>query len=148
MPKAEEIALSKNTSIRLRMRALYNSQTREARGGQELGWQEKLTELDRELHLRWNYLREHWSVYYDHHGLLTTITTFKIAGEFGKVYKNLRYNAFLNARRLRQMKKEQDEQVEADQNHLINEAAEEFAVELHHAARGRVINDGVKDNQY
>jgi len=147
MPRVEDIALSRNTSIRLRMRALYNHQTREARDG-ELVWQAKLTELDPELHLRWNYLRHHWTVYYDHRGMLTAIATFKPGEPFGKVYLNLRHNAYLDARRLRQMKKDYDEQVEADENKLINECAEEFGVALHHASRARVTTDSVKDNDF
>lgn len=145
MQSVEDIALSKSTSIRLRMRALYNLQTREARGGGELYWQRKLTELDPELHLRWNFLRKHYSVYYDHHGMLTTIATFKPGESFGKVYLNLRHNAFMTPRDLLVMKKEQDEQVAADENRIINDCAEEFATELHHATRGRVITDSVDD---
>jgi hypothetical protein len=143
MQRVEEIALSKRTSIRLRMRGLYNLQTRGARGGQELYWQQKLTKLDPELHLRWNYLRKHWSVYYDHHGMLSTIATFGPNDSFGKVYLNLKHNAYLDTRRLRQMKKEYDEQLEADENRLIEDCAEEFAIELHHSTKERVINDSV-----
>ena len=143
--QVEDIALSKHTSIRLRMRALYNKLTRKARGGQELEWQARLTELDPELHLRWNYVHRHWSVYYDHHDLLTTICTFKPGESFGKVYKNLKYNSFLTPRHLLQMKKEQDGQAEKKQDDLINEAAKEFGTELHHGIRGRVTNIGGVD---
>ena len=141
--QAEEIALSKKTSIRLRMRALYDHQTREARGGQESYWQRKLTELDPELHLRWNWLRRHWSVYYDHNGTLTTVSTFGPGDSFGKVYQNLRHNAYLDSRRLRQMKKDYDEQVDADKNQQIEDCAEEFAIELHHSTKRRVITASV-----
>ena len=148
MQRVEEITLSKRTSIRLRMRALYNLQTREARGGGELQWQRKLTELDPELHLRWTYLRKHYSVYYDHHGMLTTIATFKPWESFGKVYQNLKFNAATTLKALYKMKQEQDEQTEKEQSDLIGECAAEFGEELHHATRGRVITDSVKDNDF
>lgn len=146
--QASEIALSKNTSARLRMRAIINQVTREARGGQEKYWQEKLTELDRELELRWNVMHHHWAVYYDHHGLISCIASFKRPGDFGRIYKNLRYNAWLDSRSLAKLYEEQEAQFDAEQNKAVNECAEEFAEELHHATRGRVINDGVKDNDY
>jgi hypothetical protein len=148
MQQVEKIALSRNTSVRLRVRALYNLQTREARGSEELNWQRKLTELDPELHLRWHWLLKHYSIYYDHHGLLTTIVTFEPWESFGKVYQNLRHNAHLDGRALQQMKRDWEEGVEKAQDYQIEEAAEEFAIELHHCTRRRVINDGVKDNDY
>jgi hypothetical protein len=146
--QVNDITLSPNTCIRLKLRALYHRLTRAPRSGEEERWQEKLTELDPELHLRWNHIHKHWSIYYDHHGLLTVVRTFKPGESFYKTLKNLRHNATLNARRLRQMKAEHDDQILQDENKVINECAEEFAVELHHATRRRVINDGVKDNQY
>ena len=148
--QVEEIALSKGTSVLLRMRGLFNRLTREPRGGQELYWQKKLTELDPDLRLRWNYLRKIYVVYYDHHGMLTVPNggVFRPNESFGKVFKNLQHNAHLNTRALRQMKQEYDEQVEADQNRPIEDCAEEFATELHHATKERMISDPTIEPQH
>ncbi len=148
--KAEDIALSKKTSVRLRMRGLYNLQTREARGGQELYWQKMLTELDPDLHLRWNYLSKIYVIYYDRHGFLTVPIggSFSPTDSFGKVYRNLQFNAHLTMRALRQMKKDYDEQVEADQNRPIEDCAEEVAIELHHSTKGRMISDSTIEPQH
>jgi hypothetical protein len=146
--QVKDIALSRNTSIRFRLRALYEQLTREPRGGQEESWQKKLTELDPELYLRWNYIRKHWSVYYDHHGLLTCITTFEPGVAFGKVFKNLKYNSFLTPKHLQQMKREQNEADEKAIDDPVKEFSEEFAEELHHSTRRRLISDSSIEPQH
>jgi len=141
------ITLSPQTAAKLKMRAYYQKYTREARGGQEKDWQEKLTEFDPELHLRWSYLSHRWLIAYDHKGQLDIITIFEDGG-FGRAFHYTKYNSSLTSRGLRQLRKEQDEQVEKGIDKRIDECGAEFGEELYHGARRRVITDSVKDNQY
>jgi len=54
----------------------------------------------------------------------------------------------LNARRLRQMKQEYDKEQQKKANEKISDCGAEFGEELHKATKRRVINDGVKDNNF
>lgn len=143
-----DITLPPQTSAKLRMHAYFSKFTREARGGQEEYWQEKLTEFDPELFLRWSHLHKHWLIIYDHKGRIDVVKVFKPCQPFGDAFEYVKYNSILTSRKLRRLKKEQDEIVEKDIDKKIDECGAEFGEELHHATRERVITDAVKDNQY
>lgn len=139
--KTNDITISPRSRARLQMQAYLSTYTREPRGS-EVEWQKKLASLDSELVLRWSYLQNQYVVFYDHHGMMSVIRTFK-PGEFGKEFLNIRHNATMNTRKLRQMKKEYDEGLEKQTDREINDCGEEFGIELHHATKGRMITDSV-----
>lgn len=128
---------------KLRMRAYLGKFTREARGGQEEYWQEKLQDFDPELSLRWSWLNKRWLIVYDHHGQIEVIRSFERGQPFGEVLQYVKFNSTLTSRKLQQFKREQDEAVEKEQDERIGEAGEEFGTELHHATRRRLISDGM-----
>jgi len=131
---------------RNRLRAYYHQYTREPRGS-ETEWQKRLTELDPNLFLRWSYLFNQYLVFYDYKGLMTAICKFG-HGEFGKAFLNVKHNATLNARKLRRMKKEEEEKIEKDFDERIDECAEEFGEELHNATKERLISDPTIEPQH
>jgi hypothetical protein len=141
--QADTISLSPAAAAKMQLRAYFNRYTCRPTGTPLDDWQRNLTELDPELHLRWSYIKHCWSVWYDHHGQLTCVASFGPDESFGQVLQNLRVNAWLTTRRLRQMKADEEAAIEKEADDAIVEAAEEFGTELHHATRERVINDGV-----
>jgi hypothetical protein len=141
------IDLPPETVAKMKMRAYYNRYTREARGGQEEYWQQKLTEFDPELFLRWSYLSHRWLIAYDHKGKLEVITVFDPGG-FGKAFNYVKYNSSLTSKKLRKLKQEQDEAVEKGIDEKIDDAGAEFGEELHHATRGRLISDSTIEPQH
>lgn len=145
---APNIVFPPHAAKKLRMHAYLTKFTREARGGQEEYWQEKLQDFDPELSLRWSWLNKRWLVIYDHHGVVEVIRSFVPGQSFGEVYRYVKYNSSLTSRKLRELKKEQDAAAEKKIDNEIDDAGAEFGEELYHATRERVITDSVKDNQY
>ena len=87
-------------------------------------------------------------IFYDHHGLLSCIRSFGWEESFNMHFRNIEHNAWLTSRRLQEMKKQQEIEVEKGIDEKIKECAGEFGEELHKATRERVITDSVKDNDY
>jgi hypothetical protein len=142
-----DITFSPSTRVSMRMRDYLEKFTREARGGQEEYWQEKLEEFDSDLHLRWSHVRKQWLIVYDHYGKVEVIRSFSIGG-FGEAFKYVKYNSILTSRSLRQMKKKQDEEEGRRVESAVSNAGAEFGEELYHATRGRVMTDSVKNDDF
>ncbi len=110
---ANNITLSPATDNKLRIRAFFDKHSREPRGETERYWQRQLTELDAELHLRFNLETQRYIILYDHHGLVTVVWSFAPDESFGLAMMNLRHKTTLNARKLRDMLKAEREGQEA-----------------------------------
>ena len=142
------ISFSKKTNAQFRFRAYYEQYTRAACNGSETTWQEALTKLDRELHLRWNFLHKHYSIYYDHHGILSVIRTFKPDQPFGKVFQAIRQNGGTSNRQIQNMFVQQREKEQQDYDNYIDDADREVQRVVRNAAVKKVTTDGVIDNKY
>lgn len=140
----ENIQISERVDAR--MRSLYHNQFTLPTGTPEV-WNKELQELDPELSLRYNPKTQMFLVFYDHKGLLSIIRSFGLSEPFGRVFLNIKHNATLTTRKLRQMKKDQETEIEKDLDYRIEQTSAEFAEELHNAAKGRVITDGIDEYQ-
>jgi hypothetical protein len=126
-----------------RLKAYFNRYTR-APQGSELRWQELLTELDKGLILRWNFLHHHWSIYYDHNGRCSVIRTFKRPCDFGPTYKKLKKDGSLSQRDLYFEWLVGQEQYNKEVNRRVRECGEEMGREMYKMTRNKVTNDPVK----
>lgn len=144
---APNIELSEHSKANMRLRDFYNNMTC-LPPGTPTEWDRKLKDYDPELSLRYNPRTGNFLIFYDHQGKLSVIRAFGRYESFGKAFLNLKHNSTLNLRKLKKMRADFEEETEKEIDHQIDECAEEFATELHHATRERVITDGVKDNNY
>jgi len=142
---APNIELSPRSDSKLRIRAFFDTHSREPRGTRELYWQRQLTELDSELHLRWNYAAHKYIVLYDHHELVTVAWSFGPDESFGLAYKNLRHKSSLNARKLREMLKAQREGEQQAITDKIAEGGAQAGSDLHMMAKRKTTTDSVDD---
>ena len=142
------IAFPASATPQLKLRGYYNKCTRAAEFGSELRWQEALTELDPELHLRWSYIHNQWSIYYDHRGRLTILRTFKPGQSFWLIYRWIKQNGAITGRQLLKMCEQQKEAEEQKEKDLIDDAEHECAISVGNSARGKVTTCGVIDNKY
>jgi hypothetical protein len=145
---ASDFEIGPETNAKLYIRAFFDKETREPRGDREKYWQQQLTELDPELHLRWNWTTHRYTVLYDHHGLVTVAWSFAPDESFGLALKNLRHKSTLNARKLRNMLKAEREGQDADIEAKLDEAKEQMTKEVAMMSTSKVTTDSVKDNSY
>ncbi len=142
------ISFPASATPQLKIRGYYNNCTRPAEYDSELRWQEALTELDPELHLRWSYLHSQWSIYYDHCGRLSVMRTFKPGESFWLIYRWIKQNGATNNRQLRKIYEQQKEDEARRTDYLIDDAAHEVAVTVGKCMRGKVTTDGVRNSKY
>ena len=122
------------------LRAYYNKYTIPARTSAELQLQKDLTNLDKDLHLRWNWHKHSWSVYYDHNGVLSSIKTFKPGDGFRQVYQSIACNGKTTKRDLIFKHKDAMEENERVAKKAFDEAQYQARHELGNMDRGRVIS--------
>lgn len=142
------IELPPLASSKMLLRAQMHQNTREARGGQEEYWQQCLRDLDESLILRFNPRTEKWSVWYDYKGRISCLCTFGKGDSFARVMHRLRKNAWMDSKSLQEEKLIHEMNERKRQDDLIDDCAGEFAEELHHATRERVISDATIEPQH
>ena len=140
---ANNITLSPATDNKLRIRAFFDKHSREPRGETERYWQRQLTELDAELHLRFNLETQRYIILYDHHGLVTVVWSFAPDESFGLAMMNLRHKTTLNARKLRDMLKAEREGQEAAVDDTIADASEQAHKDVDMMCKSRTTTDSV-----
>ena len=131
------------------LRAYYDKFTRPARSSHELQFKKDLTELDPGLHLRWNFLKESWCVYYDHHGVLSSIRAIPPGGSFREAYQSIARNGKTTKRDLIFEHKASLGKNERESQRAYLEAQHQARHELSNMDKGRVISmqtDGAGSN--
>ena len=125
---------------KLTLQAYYDKHTRSARTGQELQFQKDLTALDKDLHLRWSYLKESWCVYYDHNHVLSSIAAIAPDESFREAYQKIAKNGAISKRDFMIMHEESLAENEQQAQKVIDDANEQAAHEVGNMERGRVIS--------
>lgn len=131
-----------------RLREVFCKYTRGPIYSEEKRFQSDLLALDKDLILRFNFLYRHWSIYYDHNGIISVLKTVK-SGEcwpcqtFRKVYQWLKYESQMTIKKLMEAHKTDTERYEAEQQAKIDEAGEEGGKTLHRCLKARVTDDGM-----
>ncbi len=136
------IEFSPRTNAKMQLRHLYDNLSC-LPSGTPAEWDRKLREFDPELSLRFGHRSQRFLIFYDHHGTLSVITSFGKYESFGRAFANVKYNSIMSSRKLAQIRKEINKTEAKRQDYDIEQCAEEFAVELHHSTRRRVINDNM-----
>lgn len=106
-------------------------------------WEKELKELDENLSLRWNCVEKHWSVYYDRHGKVTCIKTFRPDEGFHRAFVAIKLDGQTTARDMIRQTKEDAEREERLKQDKIHEAGMEFGKDITNRVRRRVISDDV-----
>ena len=104
-------------------------------------WEKRLKELDEHLSLRWNPIEKHWAVYYDRHGKITCIKTFKRS--FHKALIEIRRDGKTTARDMIEQTKKEQERADEMMRNKIREAGYEFGKDITNRMGRRVISDSV-----
>ena len=142
------ISFSRKTNAQFRLRAYYQQYTRAACNGSETNWQEALSKLDPELHLRWNLIHKHYSIYYDHHGTLSVIRTFGPGQSFWRVFQAVKQNGATSIRQVKDMFSTQRLREQRDADTYIDDADREVQRVVRNAAVRKVTTDGVINTKY
>lgn len=106
-------------------------------------WDRKLKEFDPELSLRFGYLSKRFLIFYDHHGVLSTIDSFAQSESFCDTFARVRFNSILNKRAIKQLRKDINEAEQKRQDYDIDQCGEEIGIEVEHGTKNKLINDDV-----
>ena len=142
------IRFSRKANAQFRLRAYYQQYTRAVCNGSETNWQEALSKLDPELHLRWNFIHKHYSIYYDHHGKLSVIRTFGPGQSFWKVFQAIKQNSATTIRQIKAKLDQQRLKEQRDIDDYIDDADREVQRVVRNAAVKKVTTDGVINTKY
>ena len=137
-----DIEISPRSIVDMYMRQIYNQYTRAPCGTSEY-WDKKLKEFDPNLSLRISNKTGRFVIFYEIHGVMSSIHSFGRHESFGKAFREVKERSLLNSRKLNQMRIDADKAEEDRQTYDIDQCAEEFGIELRHGAVGRVVNDTV-----
>jgi len=129
-----------------RLRYIFTHHTRPARLGQEQELQQDLTALDPDLVLRFNFVRNHWSIYYDHNGIISVLRTVPVGhrwpGEtFRSVYQWLKLDGKQTKRDLMKAQVQREEEYKAELERREKEMFREMGKTTYRCARGKVTTD-------
>ena len=133
-----DIEFSPRTAVNMYFRHLHDDLSC-LPSGTPAEWDKKLKEFDPELSLRLAYRSQRFLIFYDHHGTLSVIYSFGHDKPFGLVFAAIKHRSIMNAKWLKQARREINEAEEKRQDYEIEQCAGEFGTELHHACRGRVM---------
>ncbi len=134
--------LDERKDLRLKYRAYLEEYTRTAESKGLKNEEEKFTDLDPELSLRFDLIDKRWGVYYDHNGFVNCIRIVQPYEPWALVLRDIRRNGHATKRDLIKQHQECKAVQEKRVQDKIKDAGHEAGMDLYHATRNRVMVNG------